>query len=564
MIHLFPPPKHFKLTGGELNRSCNQEPVVQISNSLPAEAYRLEINQNSIQIQGDEPGVRYAKEHLAQLVEQFSDSEIPCCLIEDEPSLQVRGFMLDVSRCRVPTMSSVRALIQLLGKLRYNQFQLYIEHTFAFKDHKTVWQDASPFTPEEIQELDNLCQEQGIELVPNFNSFGHFERWLRHEPYKHLAECPEGFRREVPLIIRDHGGTLKPNQDSIDFLKPLHAEFLANFSSKQFNVGLDEPWELGQGWSKEQVQKEGKQAVYLEFLKEIHQSVSSHDRKMLFWSDIILEKPEYVEQLPAGVVPVIWGYESDHPFPEQCAKVAESGLDYLVAPGTSTWNSFNGRISNALENIQLAIDNAVTHGAKGSLLTSWGDNGNHQPWPLLHPALFYHAQVAWNHHEIEKIRIPDVMNRVRYKDPSGKTAKVIFSLGNGDVLMEKQLINSSPSFHFLFGTQDKLANTLGDLEPRFLKRAAKHLWETKGWLEDATPQSSDADWLIEELQMGIDLGILGIQRAQHFQEHGNLPEQTIARKELAERFRQIWQYRARPGGLEESLSFILENNGKII
>ena len=564
MIQLFPPPKQCKLTGGQHLPQGELNPLIERTASLPKEGYILEITPDAIRIKGDDRGIFYAKQNLVQLSEQFTDIHIPCCVIQDEPSLEVRGFMLDVSRCRVPTMHSLRALIVLLGKLRYNQLQLYIEHTYAFKDHDIVWNNASPFTPEEIQELDEFCFEHGIELVPNFNSFGHFERWLRLDPYKYLAECPEGFHREVPLIIRDHGGTLKPNQDSIDFLQTLHAEFLENFTSKQFNVGLDEPWELGQGWSKDLVEAKGKHAVYLDFLKKIHESVSSHDRRMLFWSDIILEKPEYVDQLPKDVMPVIWGYESDHPFPEQCAKVSQSGCDYLVAPGTSTWNSFNGRLWNALENIHSAIENAKEHGAKGSLLTAWGDNGNHQPWPLLHPALFYHAQVAWNHQRTSATLIPEILDRFRYKDPSGNISKVTFSLGNCDMLMERPLINSSPSFHFLFGTKGKLASTLGDLEPRFLKRAAKHLNETRGWLEAAAPVISDGQWLKDELNLGIDLGLLGVARAQHFQKTGNLPDQSAARLELAERFFHIWQYRARPGGLEESLSYIRDNEGKII
>ena len=206
MIHLFPPPKEFNLTGGEHQPQGDLDPFIERTASLPREGYELEITKDRIFIKGDDQGILYARQHLEQLVEQFTDIHLPCCLIKDEPSLAVRGFMLDVSRCKVPKMHSLRALIVLLGKLRYNQFQLYIEHTFAFKDHETVWKDASPFTPEEIQELDELCLVQGIELVPNFNSFGHFERWLRHEPYKHLAECPDGFRREVPLIIRDMVG----------------------------------------------------------------------------------------------------------------------------------------------------------------------------------------------------------------------------------------------------------------------------------------------------------------------------------------------------------------------
>ena len=107
--------------------------------------------------------------------------------------------MLDVSRCKVPTMETIFELIDLLSLLRFNELQLYIEHTLAFSAHKTVWQNFSPFSGAEIEEIDTYCKDREIELVPNLNSFGHFERWLRHKPYKKVAECPDGFVRMIHL-----------------------------------------------------------------------------------------------------------------------------------------------------------------------------------------------------------------------------------------------------------------------------------------------------------------------------------------------------------------------------
>jgi len=107
--------------------------------------------------------------------------------------------MLDVSRCKVPTMDTLYSLIDLLAQLRINELQLYIEHTFAFEKHDAVWKDSSPFSGREIQLIDQYCKDRFIELVPNLNSFGHFERWLRHDQYKHLAECPQGFKERIHI-----------------------------------------------------------------------------------------------------------------------------------------------------------------------------------------------------------------------------------------------------------------------------------------------------------------------------------------------------------------------------
>ena len=55
--------------------------------------------------------------------------------------------MLDISRNRVPTMDWLKELIDVLSLLRYNELQLYTEHTFAYADHATVWKHASPNSP---------------------------------------------------------------------------------------------------------------------------------------------------------------------------------------------------------------------------------------------------------------------------------------------------------------------------------------------------------------------------------------------------------------------------------
>jgi hypothetical protein len=562
MLDIFPVPKSLNYTGGHHTKNAN--PILETTSALQPEGYSLTIEPEQIRICGDKNGLRHGRDTLRQIQEQAGEGPLPCMEIRDEPSLRVRGFMLDISRCKVPTMETLRNLVLLLAKLRYNQLQLYTEHTFAFRDHETVWREASPMTPEEVREIDSLCIKHGIELVPNFNSFGHFERWLRHEPYRHLAECPDGFEREEPRIVRDHGGTLRPDQATLDFLGPLHDEFLENFTSGQFNVGLDEPWELGQGWSRPLVEGKGRHTVYIEFLQKIHKLVEGRGKTMLFWSDILLERPDFVDRVPKDAVPVIWGYESDHPFADQCRQVADCGLDYIVSPGTSTWNSFNGRLPNALDNIRAAISNARKYGALGSLLTTWGDNGNHQPWGTMYPAIFYHAGLAWNHGETSYVHLPGILDRHLFQDETGQLSKTLFGLGNADYIIERPLINCSPTFHFLFGTEKKLSTILGDTEPRLLDRGQRHLKEIRTWLEAAHPQCPDADTLGQELNLAIDLGILGLQRARDFQSTGQVPELNEERTELANRHRKIWLRRARVGGLEESIGYIKDPIGKTI
>ena len=101
---------------------------------------------------------------------------LPVCTIEDWPDFPCRGVMLDVSRDKVPTLDTLCALADDLAAWKVNHIQLYMEHTFAFRNHGEVWAEASPYTAEDIRRFDAFCRERFIEL-PLSNSFGH-SGWL--------------------------------------------------------------------------------------------------------------------------------------------------------------------------------------------------------------------------------------------------------------------------------------------------------------------------------------------------------------------------------------------------
>ena len=165
--------------------------------------------------------------------------------------------MHDISRGKAPSMNTLYALIDRLASWKINQFQLYMEHTFAYQEHEEVWRHASPMTAEEILALDAYCRERHIDLAPNQNSFGHMERWFEHARYRHLAEVEAEFT--APWGMPHLPTTLSPAvPETLPFIESLYAELLPNFSSKLFNIGCDETFELGMGRSKTLVEQKGR------------------------------------------------------------------------------------------------------------------------------------------------------------------------------------------------------------------------------------------------------------------------------------------------------------------
>lgn len=360
---------------------------------LPPEGYRLEISPAGGRLEAAaDAGFYYGLLSFRQLLAE--PSGVPGVLVEDFPDLPHRGYMLDVSRCKVPTMASLKSLVDSLSLLRYNELQLYMEHSFAFAADERVWYDTAPLTPAEILELDRYCRDRFIELVPNLNSFGHLGKWLKFDEYRHLAECPEPWYFEKSDSF--YQATLAPGKEALAFIDRLYAEFLPNFTSSTLNVGCDETVELGHGRSRELCAERGTRQVYCDYLAELAKLAARYGRTVQFWGDIILEEPELIARIPAKLTALLWGYEANHPFREQCAAFRRAGIPFYVCPGTSTWNSITGRTGNMLANITAAARCGCEAGAVGLLLTDWGDGGHHQYWPISWPGIAAAAGWSWN------------------------------------------------------------------------------------------------------------------------------------------------------------------------
>ncbi|MDI6861916.1 MAG: glycoside hydrolase family 20 zincin-like fold domain-containing protein, partial [Pseudothermotoga sp.] len=92
------------------------------------QGYRIVVQGSKVSfVAATNQGLFYALQTFKQLLRERNGTLEPV-LIEDEPDFENRAFMLDISRDRVPKMDTLKKLVDLLSELKYNQFQLYMEH----------------------------------------------------------------------------------------------------------------------------------------------------------------------------------------------------------------------------------------------------------------------------------------------------------------------------------------------------------------------------------------------------------------------------------------------------
>jgi len=358
------------------------------------EAYRLEVRHEGVVLAARAvSGLRWGLATLAQLRRHYQQA-LPCLVIDDAPAFVHRGFMLDCARDRVPTMASLRQLIDTMGALKLNHLQLYHEHAFAYVGHEAVWRAADPLTPAEMRELDSYAQTRGVALTANQNSFGHFERWLRHERYRPLGEI------DGAIFKADHGkgswiepSTLCPlDPGSIALVDDLFRQQFACSSGEFANIGGDEPWELGNGRSRDACARIGRGRVFSEYLAQVVRAAQRHGKRPQYWCD---PKPNEDDGMPRDVVALIWCYEHDDDFAIRAQAHVQAGREIWVAPGTSNWCTITSRTWNRRGNLDRAAKEGLAAGARGMLTTEWGDHGHHQQWPLTLFGLADAAQAAW-------------------------------------------------------------------------------------------------------------------------------------------------------------------------
>ncbi|MBU6409490.1 MAG: beta-N-acetylhexosaminidase [Verrucomicrobia bacterium] len=380
----------------------------------PREFYSLVISKTGVEISCSEPaGRRAALATLRQLPRQFG-RRLPCLEIKDWPDFARRGVMLDISRGRVPKLKTLTELADHLADFKINELQLYTEHTFAYRRYKAVRRGWGALTAKEIQRLDAHCRAAGIDLVPNQNSFGHLRHFLEQPRLSKLAEVSAPYEEPGGKFVR-RPSTLAPGHPgAMKFLRGLYDELLPNFSSRLFNVGCDEPWDLGRGRSKILCREKGAGRVYLDFLEKIHREVSRRGKTMMFWGDIILKHPKLIPKLAGnrpGLIALNWGYEAAHPFERQAAQFAKSKIPFYVCPGTSSWQTLIGRHDNALANLRRAARAGQKHGAAGFLVTDWGDGGHPQPLAVSWPMLAAGVALAWNERGLDSAALISALGR---------------------------------------------------------------------------------------------------------------------------------------------------------
>lgn len=534
------------------------------------EGYQITITPEGIDLCAEtDAGAYYAVQTLRDLLLIYG-RQLPVCRINDWPDFDRRGVYHDCSRGKVPTIETLKQLVERLAHWKINELQLYIENVFTFSRHPAIGKGYSPFTPDDILALQEHCKQHHVRLVGSLASFGHLEKILSLPDYQHLGEMP-GFRGYPG------GTTLCPGDPgSIKLVGELYEEFVPLFESVDFNVCCDETWELGQGRSRKRAKKYGTGKVYLDFLLKIHRLCDKHGKRMNLWADIVLKYPEVIPKLPCDIILLNWEYESNGANVGRTKEIADSEIAFMVCPGTSSWLTHGSRLPNAMNNIKAFSRQGYRHHGQGLLNTDWGDCGHRNLLGVSLHGFAYGAAQSWNPKAVRDEMFTEIFCRSTFRQKNRKLAHAITLLGSAYLTCGATMPNRSLLFDALFEPMvygkppkwsaiDMMTNT--GLKKVIIQLSSSTLFPA---VPDTLPEFEKI--ALNELKLAAKMDVLSARRTLAIQSirQGRSVEkhclQKLAREMQAcsDEFTRLWRLRNKPSRLRDNLRLFTKTQQQML
>lgn len=165
----------------------NATPVtLSLSEGLPRGGYSLDSRMSGIALAAADPeGASNAVMTLLQLMAGSGTGEIPAVRIEDAPDSSYRGLLIDLARIWHP-IDLVLRYVDLCAFYKVSTLHLHFTDTQSF----TLPSDAFPllpsegrhYTKEEIGLLNDYAKKRGVTLMPELESPGHCNQFIRAYP----------------------------------------------------------------------------------------------------------------------------------------------------------------------------------------------------------------------------------------------------------------------------------------------------------------------------------------------------------------------------------------------
>lgn len=393
-------------------------------NLFDSQGYYLTIEPERIIIEAPSAtGKFYGVQTLRQIFRNAVGSNIPCLKIKDFPELSWRGVSDDISRGQVSMVEDFKAIIRDLAFYKKNLYQPYIEDMFAFDANPMIGRGRGAITKEEMAEMVAEAKRNHVVITPVFESLGHQDRMLSLPGNRKYAE--------IQNPAEDPWSFSPVNKETFEFVTGLISEMADAVPSPFFHIGGDESFDVGKGTSAGRVKKIGVGRVHAEYFSRLNDFIEQKlDRRMMVYSDMVLNHPEALEAMPKTCIMVDWQYYPTNTDFPSIRKLKDAGFKNIMAsPGIWSWATYYPNCSAAFTNIANFTAVAKKEKLMGSIASSWGDGGSENLRENNMLAYAYSAAAEWEEDTPDTDRFLHRFASLHLGDDSEAAAAALKNLG---------------------------------------------------------------------------------------------------------------------------------------
>lgn len=373
-----------------------------IIKNLGSDGYVLRIKSDKIELKANTPqGIYYATQSFIQLLEK-ADRKLPGVEVIDYPDMKVRGISDDISRGQVSNLDNFKKIISHIARYKMNTYMPYIEDMLEFENYPTIGKNRGALTKAEVKEILAFAKKNFVEVIPIFQTLGHYENILSQDEFLKYAEFIGAASLNVSSDL------------TYVFLEDMLKEVFELFPSEYFHMGADESWDVGLGASKKLVEETNIAVVHANHYKKVYDICKKYNKKVMMYGDILLDHPEILSLIPKDIIIVDWHYRADEDY-LSTKTIRNAGFEYLVSP--SAWNftsTFPVNI-NSLPNIKYIVKSGLENESHGMINSNWGDYGAETFKEFILYNYAWSAQCAWDYNQSDL----NTFNKVYFYDYFG-------------------------------------------------------------------------------------------------------------------------------------------------
>ncbi|MBN1900344.1 family 20 glycosylhydrolase [Candidatus Sumerlaeota bacterium] len=340
------------------------------------QSFQMNVASESIRILSPSPeGVFYGIETLARMI--GSDARIPCGEVVDWPDIPIRMIMLDPAR-QNENFDFYKRVIRFCSKYRINSILIHLtdDQTSCLFHEDYPWlMHPQAWKPDQIRDLVKYAAQFHIELIPEIESFGHAEMFVRHPEFRDILHQTDKKTRGDSWYGTDVEGftnVLCPaSEKTYVYLEKMYRRAAETFSSSLIHIGCDEVDMTRCSRCEAKFPGISSSEWFRTHLLRCKDLVEKNGRKTALWGDMILKNPDILNGFPPkDVIIYDWHYREDTKA-ETSRFFKDKGFEVVGCPALVCSPHMVIPAKRNFENIRIFSDIARENDLMGLNATIW-------------------------------------------------------------------------------------------------------------------------------------------------------------------------------------------------